>query len=127
MPSSRGSSPPRDWACISCSSCLQADSLPLSHWGSPSIYEKHIYLEKHLQCVPIAYLPLNPNSTTYLFFKAFHNPAVSVLSPNMYPFTYLRFKKFHTIHHSQNITFIVLPVFIVFPQSGILHPLFLRL
>ena len=31
MPSSRGSSRPRDWTWVSCSSALQADSLQLSH------------------------------------------------------------------------------------------------
>ena len=31
MPSSRGSSWPRDWICIACG------SLPLSHWGSPAL------------------------------------------------------------------------------------------
>ena len=35
MPSSRGSSPPRDRTCISCDSCIKAHSLLLSHQGSP--------------------------------------------------------------------------------------------
>ena len=35
MPSSRGSFRPRDWTHVSASPALQADSLPLSHQGSP--------------------------------------------------------------------------------------------
>ena len=35
MPSSRGTYPPRNRTHISCISALQADSLPLSHEGSP--------------------------------------------------------------------------------------------
>ena len=34
MPSSRGSSRPKDWNWVSCISCIQAGSLPLSHQGS---------------------------------------------------------------------------------------------
>ena len=34
-PPSRGSSRPRDWTCTS---CIAANSLPLSHWGSLLIY-----------------------------------------------------------------------------------------
>ena len=35
MPSSRGSSQPRDRTCVSWGSCTAGDSLPLSHWRSP--------------------------------------------------------------------------------------------
>ena len=35
MPSSWGSSWPRDRTCISCGSCSVGGSLPLSHWGRP--------------------------------------------------------------------------------------------
>ena len=36
--SSRESSSPRDWTCISTSSALQVDSLMLRHWGSKNSY-----------------------------------------------------------------------------------------
>ena len=35
MPSSRGSSQPRDWPCVSCTAGGMAQESPLSHWGSP--------------------------------------------------------------------------------------------
>ena len=35
MPFSRGITQPRDWTRVFCSPALQADSLPLSHLGSP--------------------------------------------------------------------------------------------
>ena len=35
IPSSRGYYRPRDRTQVSCISCMQVDSLPLSHWGSP--------------------------------------------------------------------------------------------
>ena len=38
MPSSRKSSWPRDRSCVSAAPALQADSLPLSHWGYVYIY-----------------------------------------------------------------------------------------
>ena len=38
---SKGSSQPRDQTHIS---CLQADSLPLSHMGNPQIYTDHTYI-----------------------------------------------------------------------------------
>ena len=38
MSSSRGSSQPRDWTCISCISCIAGVSLPLSHQRSPHSY-----------------------------------------------------------------------------------------
>ena len=45
MPSSKESSRPRVWTCISCSFCvasaLQVDSLPLSHQESPSIFHSY--------------------------------------------------------------------------------------
>ena len=36
MPSSRGSSWPRDWACVSCGSCIAGGFFIPSHWGSPN-------------------------------------------------------------------------------------------
>ena len=37
MPSSKGSSWPRNWTHVSCVSCIAGiDSLPLSHWGNPN-------------------------------------------------------------------------------------------
>ena len=36
MPSSRGSSWPRDWTCVSCGSCIAGGFFTRSHWGSPN-------------------------------------------------------------------------------------------
>ena len=38
MPSSMGSSQPRDQTQVSCISCIASSSLPLSHWGTPIHY-----------------------------------------------------------------------------------------
>ena len=50
--SSRGSSWPRDQTCGSCSSCIAADSSPLSHQGSPFKEKKwqHLLLMIKFKC-----------------------------------------------------------------------------
>ena len=47
MPTSSGSSPPRDWTAVSCVSCIAGDSLLLSHLGSPI----------HVSMLPQTHLP----------------------------------------------------------------------
>ena len=51
IPSSRGSSWPRDWTHVSKSSALQVDSLPLSHQGSPSDNCLHIEAQLIFSCL----------------------------------------------------------------------------
>ena len=54
MPSSRGSFQTRDWIHVSCGSVLQADSLPLSHHGSPEMYSwngSSAVLQSSIYCI----------------------------------------------------------------------------
>ena len=77
----------------------------LYHWASREapLYMKSTLLRK-TSSVCSHCLPPPKSKLHNMPFKAFHNPAVSALSPNMYPFMYLRSKKFHAILHSQNTT-----------------------
>ena len=62
--SSRGSSWPRDWNCISCISCIAADSLPWSHQESPLrcvCMCIHTYV---CMCVYISEKAMAPHSST---------------------------------------------------------------
>ena len=67
MPSSRASSWSRDWNCFSCYPALQADSILLSHLGSPirimtlpqnisslGYSPKYIYIERYFCCYCLA-------------------------------------------------------------------------
>ena len=59
MPSSRGSSQPRDRTLVSCVYRMASRFLPLSHWGS-----LHTHTHTHTHIKPISYLSLK---TMYLF------------------------------------------------------------
>ena len=48
IPSSRGSSRPRSQTCISCGSCTEVDSLPLSHQGRPRCHAAAKSLQLYL-------------------------------------------------------------------------------
>ena len=47
MPSSRGSSPPRDWTRVSCGSCIAGRFFTTELPGKPDLYSHH-YLEKSI-------------------------------------------------------------------------------
>ena len=49
MPSSRGSSWPKDRTCMPCVSCIAGGFLPLSHWGNPQNYQVHMANKRQAQ------------------------------------------------------------------------------
>ena len=64
MPSSRGSSQPRDWAWVS---CFEVDSLPLGHLGSPYLFTKVSKRNQEWRC-------LVPSLISVHFIKCNRNP-----------------------------------------------------
>ena len=69
MPSSRGSSKPKDWTHIFWVSCIwQTDSLPLSHWGR-HLYLPCIYIYMHTYWLIYIYTHTHTYIHRLFYFK----------------------------------------------------------